>query len=38
MGTSNGNLAADDIRRRYAEAYSNCMNQKDATGASQPGS
>ncbi len=36
IGSSNARAAADDIRKRYAEAYSTCMTQKD--GAAQPGS
>ena len=29
VGSSNAQLAADDIRKRYNEAYSTCMSQED---------
>ena len=38
IGSSNAQAAADDIRRRYTEAYATCMKREDAGGAAQSGS
>lgn len=37
IGSSNGQLAAGDIRKRYQEAYSTCMIQQNVNGAAQAG-